>query len=211
MKVFLTGAAGKIGSAIIPELIKAGHQVLGLTRSDAGAASLLAAGAEVHRGSLEDLESLRSGAGKSDGVIHCAYDNNFANWDASQKQDERAIDALGDALIGSDRPLVITSVAAMGIASPGQLAMEEHYDRNDPHRSENNRKGRGCRCGSWRECVGRASSSGSQHGQAGPADISHSRGPGEESFGLRRGWFESVGGGASSRCCASLQACVGEA
>jgi len=133
MKVFLTGATGKIGSAIVPELIKAGHQVLGLTRSDAGAESLLTAGAEVHRGSLEDPESLRSGAGKSDGVIHCAYDNNFANWNASQKQDSQAIDALGDALMGSDRPLVITSVAAMGIASPGQLATEDYFDRNDPH------------------------------------------------------------------------------
>ena len=132
MKVFVTGATGFIGSAIVPELIKAGHQVLGLTRSDAGAESLKAAGAEVHRGSLEDLDSLRRGAGKSDGVIHCAFNNDFSNFEASQKQDSGAIDALGCELMGSDRPLVISSVVAMGIAAPGQLATEDHFDPNQP-------------------------------------------------------------------------------
>jgi nucleoside-diphosphate-sugar epimerase len=128
MRVFLTGATGFIGSAIVPELINAGHQVLGLTRSDAGAQSLIAAGAEVHRGDLEDLESLRSGATKADGVIHCAFDHNFANWVANCEKDQRAIEALGGALTGSDRPLVITSGTGMGNAVPGQLATEDVFN-----------------------------------------------------------------------------------
>src|ERR1700740_2839276 len=112
MRVFLTGATGFIGSAIIPELINAGHQVLGLTRSDPGARSLIGAGAEVHRGSLEDPESLRSGAAQSDGGFHCASDpsafgSGFSKFLAVCEQDRRAIESLGDALKGSDRPLVI--------------------------------------------------------------------------------------------------------
>jgi nucleoside-diphosphate-sugar epimerase len=128
MRVFLTGATGFIGSAIIPELINAGHQVLGLTRSDAGAQALAAAGAEVHRGDLEDLESLRSGAAKADGVIHCAFDHNFANWVANCEKDKRAIEAMGTALARSDRPLVITSGTGMGNAVPGQPATEDVFN-----------------------------------------------------------------------------------
>jgi nucleoside-diphosphate-sugar epimerase len=131
MKIFLTGATGFIGSTIVPELIQAGYQVLGLTRSDASAKSLIAAGADVHRGSLEDLDSLRSGACKSDGVIHCAFDNDVSHMKASQEQDNRAIDALGSELVGSDRPFVITSVTALGLPAPGQLATEDHFDPND--------------------------------------------------------------------------------
>ncbi len=128
MKVFVTGATGFIGSALVPELINGGHQVIGLARSDAGAESLIASGAEVHRGSLENLESLRSGAAKAEGVIHCAFNNDLSKFEESNEKEGRAIKALGSVLVGSDRPLVITSVAAMGIAAPGQLATENYFD-----------------------------------------------------------------------------------
>ena len=138
MRVFLTGATGFIGSAIVPELIKAGHQVLGLTRSDPGARSLIAEGADVHRGSLEDPASLRSGAAQTDGVIHCAFDHSAFGSDFSKflevcEKDGRAIEALGNALRGSDRPLVITSGTGMGSAVPGQPATEDYFDPNHPN------------------------------------------------------------------------------
>lgn len=133
MRVFLTGATGFIGSSLVPELISAGHQVLGLTRSDAGARSLMAAGAEAHRGDIEDVDSLHRGANDCDGVIHAAFDHNFANFVANCQKDRRAIEALGSALEHSDRPLVITSSTAMGIAVPGQPATEDHFDPDHPN------------------------------------------------------------------------------
>ena len=128
MRIFLTGATGFIGSKIIPELLQAGHQVLGLTRSDAGAKQLTAAGAEVHRGDLEDPTTLRRGAEKADAVIHCAFDHDFSRFVENCQKDKRNIEAIGEALAGSKRPLIVTSGTGMGSRGPGELASEDVFD-----------------------------------------------------------------------------------
>ncbi len=123
MRVFVTGATGFIGAAVAADLIAAGHRVLGLARSDRAAASLAAAGIDVHRGSLQDIESLASGAANVDGVVHTAFVHDFSNFKANCEIDRKAVEVLGSALAGSDRPLVITSGTVL-LASD-RLAIEK--------------------------------------------------------------------------------------
>ena len=123
MRIFVTGATGWVGSAVVEDLISAGHQVLGLTRSEKGAVALTAAGALVHRGSLADIGSLQRGAAQSDAVIHTAFNHDFSKFAENCAEDQRAIEAIGTVLEGSDRPLLVTSGVAL--LAPGRTATEE--------------------------------------------------------------------------------------
>jgi len=128
MRVFVTGATGFVGSAIVPELLAHGHTVVGLARSERSAAALADAGAEVHRGDLDDLDSLRRGAAAADGVIHCAFVHDFSQMAAAGRTDLAAVETIGAALEGSGRPFVVTS--GIGLLAPGRLATED--DVPDP-------------------------------------------------------------------------------
>ncbi|MGC1362145.1 MAG: NAD-dependent epimerase/dehydratase family protein, partial [Silvibacterium sp.] len=125
MRIFVTGATGFIGSALVSELIQKGHHVLGLTRSEAGAEALRAAGAEVKYGNLEDLDSLRDGAAKSDGVVHLAFNHDFSQFQKNCEDDRQAIEAIGEVLLGSNRPFVITSGTAIAANVDGKPSTED--------------------------------------------------------------------------------------
>ena len=133
MRIFVTGATGFIGATVVRELINAGHQVLGLTRSEAGVRSLTSVGADVHRGDIDDLDSLRRGASAADGVIHTAFSHDFSKMLANCEADRQAVEAMGSALHGSDRPLIITSVAALGASAYGKLATEDNFNPDQPN------------------------------------------------------------------------------
>jgi len=124
MRVFVTGATGFIGSALVKELIAAGHQVIGVYRSEEKAPALAATGAEVYRGSIDDPDSLKDGAERSDGVVHLAFNHDFSKFMANCETDRRVIRALGSVLAGSDRPLIVTSGTAIAKVPPGELALE---------------------------------------------------------------------------------------
>jgi nucleoside-diphosphate-sugar epimerase len=134
MRVFVTGATGFVGSAIVQELLGAGHQVLGLSRSEEGAQALAAAGAEVHRGSLNDLDSLRRGAANVDGVMHLAFVHDFSAYETAGQTDRLAIEAMGEVLAGSDRPLLVT--AGLAGFNLGRPATEEDTPTFLPRPSE---------------------------------------------------------------------------
>jgi nucleoside-diphosphate-sugar epimerase len=125
MRIFVTGAPGFIGTALVPELIQAGHQVLGLTRSEAGAEKLRAAGAEVLHGNLEDLDSLRRGAADAEGVIHLAFNHDFSQYQKNAEDDRKAIEAMGEVLVGSKRPFVVTSGTAIAANVDGKPSTED--------------------------------------------------------------------------------------
>jgi len=134
MLVFLTGATGFIGTRVATQLLDAGHQVLGMTRSEAGARALAAAGMQVHHGELSDLASLRAGAARADAVIHTAFDHDFSRFAENCEKDARVIQALGETLKGSARPLIITSGVGIGEGQPGELALETRFnpDHHNP-------------------------------------------------------------------------------
>jgi nucleoside-diphosphate-sugar epimerase len=125
MRIFVTGAPGFIGSALVPVLIQAGHSVLGLTRSEAGAKALQAAGADVQHGNIEDLGSLRDGAAKTDGIIHLAFNHDFSQFQTNCENDRAAIVAMGEVLLGSNRPFVVTSGTAIANGADGKPATED--------------------------------------------------------------------------------------
>lgn len=134
MRIFVTGSTGFIGSRVVPQLLAAGHQVVGMTRSDKGAAWLASVGAEAHHATLEDLPSIQAGVAKADAVIHAAFDHDFSNFVANCEKDRRVVDAMGSELKGSNRPLLITSGVGLGLAHGSKVASEDvqNFEHGNP-------------------------------------------------------------------------------
>ena len=169
MRVFITGAAGFIGTATTRELIANGHQVLGLARSDANVEALKKIGAEVHRGSLEDLESLKSGAKQTDGTIHCAFIHDFAKFAENGQIDKRAIEAMGDVLEGTNKPFIVTSGTAL--IAPGAAGHRRHAARRQRACSARVGTGRSGLCKARRTRDGDTPAAGARRTRQGRVDF----------------------------------------
>ena len=170
MRVFVTGATGFIGSAVVKELIGAGHQVIGVYRSDDKAPALAAAGAEVYRGSIDDPESLKEGAARSDGIIHLAFNHDFSQFAANCETDRRVVEALGSVLAGSGRPLIVTSGTAIAKVPPGEPATEDApaITSNEFPRAASEEAAADGRRDAWSERIRRSPAPGPRPGAAGP-------------------------------------------
>ena len=207
----MTGATGFIGSAIVPELIKAGHQVLGLTRSDAGAKSLIAAGAEVHRGISKTWRACARER-PSDGVIHTAFIHDFSKFKENCEIDKRAIEAMGAVLAGSDRPFIVTSGTAMAGCMLGSVATEDDVPLPPNYAIPRIASEEAAAAVAARgvQRVGRAPSAGSRHGQARARHLRDRNGSREGCVGVCGRRAQPLAGGARARCCPSLPARVRE-